>query len=74
MGRQLREEIAAILKQYDVPAVFFNVGTNLGTVGADGKVLGHFCASGVRPRFADRLRQFGAPVAESAFDPDRTFE
>ena len=30
-------EIAAILKQYDVPAVFFNVGTNLGTVGADGK-------------------------------------
>ena len=43
-------------------------------VGADGKVLGHFCATGVRPRFADRLRQFGAPVAESAFDPDRTFE
>ena len=30
-------EIAAILKQYDVPAVFFEVGSNLGAVGADGK-------------------------------------
>ncbi|MCZ8095282.1 MAG: polysaccharide deacetylase family protein [Acidovorax sp.] len=30
-------EIAAILKQYDVPGVFFQVGSNLGTVGADGK-------------------------------------
>ncbi|WP_426210842.1 polysaccharide deacetylase family protein [Massilia sp. TWP1-3-3] len=35
--RRYSEEIAAILKQYNVPAVFFNVGTNLGTVGADGK-------------------------------------
>lgn len=30
-------EIAAILKQYGVPAIFFQVGSNLGTVGADGK-------------------------------------
>lgn len=30
-------EIAAILKQYNAPAMFFQVGTNLGTVGADGK-------------------------------------
>ncbi|MDB5917174.1 MAG: type secretion system family protein [Massilia sp.] len=43
-------------------------------VNADGKVLGHFCATGVRPRFADRLRLFGAAVAETAFDPDRIFE
>ena len=43
-------------------------------VDADGKVLGYFCATGVRPRFADRLRLFGAAVSESAFDPDRTFE
>jgi pilus assembly protein CpaF len=43
-------------------------------VSPDGKVLGHFCATGVRPRFADRLRLFGAAVSESAFDPDRTFE
>lgn len=31
------QEIAATLKQYGVPAVFFQVGSNLGTVGADGK-------------------------------------
>ena len=43
-------------------------------VNADGKVLGYFCATGVRPRFAERLRLFGAAVAETAFDPDRTFE
>ena len=30
-------EIAAILKQYSAPAVFFQVGSNLGTVAADGK-------------------------------------
>lgn len=30
-------EIAAILKQYSVPGIFFQVGSNLGTVAADGK-------------------------------------
>ena len=30
-------EIAAILRQYSAPAVFFEVGSNLGAVGADGK-------------------------------------
>lgn len=30
-------EIAAILKQYGAPAIFFQVGSNLGTVGSDGK-------------------------------------
>jgi pilus assembly protein CpaF len=43
-------------------------------VSQEGKVLGHFCATGVRPRFADRLRLFGVAVAETAFDPDRTYE
>jgi pilus assembly protein CpaF len=42
-------------------------------VDADGKVQGHFCATGVRPRFAERLRMFGAPVPEDTFDPDRIF-
>ncbi len=42
-------------------------------IDADGKVLGHFCATGVRPRFADRLRMFGAAVPEDTFDPDRVF-
>jgi pilus assembly protein CpaF len=39
----------------------------------DGKVLGNFCASGVRPRFADRLKMFGVPVPEDTFDPDLVF-
>ncbi len=30
-------EIAAILKQYNAPAIFFQVGSNLGVMGADGK-------------------------------------
>lgn len=35
------EEIAAILKQYNVPATFFDVGRNIGSVDAQGKpVLG----------------------------------
>lgn len=32
------DEIAAILKQYGVPAVFFNVGRNLGKIDANGAV------------------------------------
>jgi len=43
-------------------------------VDAQGKVLGHFSATGVRPRFADRLKLFGVPVADDAFDPDRVFD
>ncbi|WP_312436241.1 polysaccharide deacetylase family protein [Janthinobacterium sp.] len=35
--RQYTEEISAILKQYGVPAVFFNVGRNLGSLDAQGK-------------------------------------
>ena len=42
-------------------------------IDADGKVQGHFCATGVRPPFADRLRMFGAAVPEDTFDPDRVF-
>jgi pilus assembly protein CpaF len=43
-------------------------------VDANGKVQGHFFATGVRPRFADRLKMFGMPVPDSVFDPDRVFE
>jgi len=43
-------------------------------VDANGKVLGQFSATGVRPRFADRLRMFGAAVPDSVFDPDRVYE
>lgn len=34
--RRYSEEIAAILKQYDAPAVFFSVGRNLGSLDAQG--------------------------------------
>ena len=43
-------------------------------VDAEGKVQGHFSATGVRPRFTVRLRMFGAPVPDSVFDPDRIYE
>jgi pilus assembly protein CpaF len=43
-------------------------------VDANGKVLGQFYATGVRPRFADRLRMFGVPVTDAVFDPERVFE
>jgi pilus assembly protein CpaF len=43
-------------------------------VDADNKVLGHFRATGVRPRFAERLRMFGAAVPDSTFDPGRVYE
>jgi pilus assembly protein CpaF len=38
---------------------------------AQGGVIGHFCATGVRPRFIDRLRTFGVTISESLFDPTR---
>jgi pilus assembly protein CpaF len=38
-----------------------------------GNVLGHFCATGVRPRFIDRLRIFGVVISESLFDPTRQY-
>jgi pilus assembly protein CpaF len=39
-----------------------------------GAVQGRFSATGVRPRFADRLRTFGTPVPDSVFDPDKIYE
>jgi pilus assembly protein CpaF len=42
-------------------------------VDKDGKVQGHFRATGVRPRFADRLKMYGVPVPDATFDPDFIF-
>jgi pilus assembly protein CpaF len=42
-------------------------------VSAEGAVQGHFMASGVRPKFVDRLRSFGVTVPDSLFDPTRQF-
>ena len=33
-------------------------------VGADGKVVGHFESTGIRPRFADRLKQYGLALPD----------
>ena len=38
-----------------------------------GAVAGYFCATGVRPRFAERLRNFGVEVPENLFAPTRHF-
>jgi pilus assembly protein CpaF len=42
-------------------------------IGPDGAVQGHFAASGVRPKFVDRLRSFGITVPEALFDPSRQY-
>ena len=39
----------------------------------DGGIVGHFSASGVRPRFLERLRAFGIVIPEQLFDPSRQF-
>jgi pilus assembly protein CpaF len=40
-------------------------------VSPDGTVEGHFHATGVRPRFMERLRAFGLQVPDHVFDPAR---
>ena len=43
-------------------------------VSENGTVQGHFSASGVRPKFGDRLRASGITLPDSLFDPSRHFE
>ncbi|MGU7782962.1 CpaF family protein [Burkholderia sp. PU8-34] len=40
----------------------------------DGTVRGHFCATGVRPKFAERLQAFGINLPDSLYDPARRYE
>ncbi|RQR53916.1 CpaF family protein [Burkholderia sp. Bp9140] len=40
----------------------------------DGTVRGHFCATGVRPKFADRLQAFGINLPDSLYDPAQRYE
>jgi pilus assembly protein CpaF len=42
-------------------------------VAPDGTVLGHFGATGVRPKFVDRLRAHGVMVPDTLFDPSRQY-
>lgn len=43
-------------------------------VGQDGTVRGHFRATGVYPRFAERLRVYGVGLPDETYDPARRFE
>jgi len=43
-------------------------------IGEDGTVLGRFRASGIRPKFVQRMRTFGVNVRDDMFDPSRVFE
>ncbi|NIF42341.1 CpaF family protein [Burkholderia sp. Tr-862] len=40
----------------------------------DGTVRGHFCATGVRPKFAERLQAFGINLPDSLYDPAQHYE
>lgn len=42
-------------------------------VDQDGNIVGHFQATGVRPKFSDRLRAFGVTLPDSMFDPNRRY-
>ena len=43
-------------------------------VAADGSVLGHFKATGIRPRFVERLRVHGIDLRDELFDPTRLYD
>lgn len=43
-------------------------------VAADGTVAGHFRATGIRPRFLERLRAYGLQLPDEMFDPGRLYE
>ncbi len=42
-------------------------------VGPDGSVLGQFAATGIRPKFIDRLRNHGVMLDDAVFDASRTY-
>lgn len=43
-------------------------------VDANGNIQGWFCATGVRPKFAERLQAFGVGLPDHIYDPGRHFE
>ncbi|ALF87247.1 MULTISPECIES: CpaF family protein [Ralstonia solanacearum species complex] len=40
----------------------------------DGRIKGHFCATGVRPKFSERLQAFGIHLPETLYDPSVQYE
>lgn len=43
-------------------------------IAADGAVLGHFRATGIRPKFLERLRANGISISDKMFDPTKLYE
>lgn len=43
-------------------------------IGSDGLVQGHFHATGIRPKFTDRLRSFGVVLPDNMFDPAKHYQ
>jgi pilus assembly protein CpaF len=43
-------------------------------IGPNGETLGFFQATGVRPKFSDRLRSFGVQLPDQMFDPTARFQ
>ena len=43
-------------------------------IDAGGKVTGYFQATGVRPKFADKLRNYGVNLPDLMFDPTKRYE
>ena len=39
----------------------------------NGAIQGHFHATGIRPKFTERLKVFGVPLRDELFDPTRVF-
>ena len=40
-------------------------------VGEDGKILGHFAATGIRSYYADRFKQWGYDLPSDIYSPNR---
>ncbi|HWW07254.1 CpaF family protein [Collimonas sp.] len=43
-------------------------------IGVDGEVQGYFHATGVRPKFTERLRSFGVVLPDAMFDPTKHYQ
>ncbi|CBJ52065.1 CpaF family protein [Ralstonia solanacearum] len=43
-------------------------------VDRDGRVHGHFCATGVRPKFSERLHAYGIHLPDTLYDPNVLYE
>ncbi|PFH08008.1 pilus assembly protein CpaF [Collimonas sp. PA-H2] len=43
-------------------------------IGIEGEVQGYFHATGVRPKFAERLRSFGVVLPDAMFDPTKRYQ